>query len=469
VRTFEIPAYRLGLFVDEYGRLVKVFVQLEGYEPMDILFQEDSWIVDGVCPVDRRVEVGDVNPLFQVVFKSSGACKLTWTFTAEFYGIVLPDGDFIEVNEGCRVYSPIYFHYDMVKRKCKRTITINFKGRGECIFQLHIHKDFYLANGFSGIAILTYAGVKEHYKFPIALLTLGLVPKPRIEALKLIHKYYTPIIVLDESNEEDFIDALKYILENMPINVVIIPEEYADTLTSKYPMLNEKRVVKYDAYANAYKEAIKVYKELFSSEPNLDGGIEVTGVKGCIEVATYAHLKNMKIVDGVGEDFNEKTSKELFNLRVILEETILKDSSIILSIPPPFKDLKEYCKKFSEDILGLVSPDEIYSEALKLLYKPRSITVTVFDELTLQVALIATAYAVSRNTPVITVEQLSQEDKEAIEEHLKKFAIAEREVKERFFQDAFLKARMEGKSEDEARRIALMKVNQLNMNMIMKH
>jgi hypothetical protein len=446
----KIPAYRLGLSVDEHSRLERMFVDSRGYEPMDIMFSEDVWSVEGGCSVERSVGVGGVNPLFQVVFRSNGACRLKWSFTAELYGIVLLDGDTVEVDGGRRVYAPVYFHYDMVKRRCRRTITVVFKGPGECVFQLHMHRDFYQVNGFSGVAIVADSKAEDHYKFPIAFLTLGLVPKPKNELLRLMHKYYTPIVVLEEPIEES-VEALKYLLENVPINAVVLPKDREDMLTSICPGLKGKRIIRYDAYADAYSEASRVYGELFGSEPSLEGAVEASGVEGWVKASTYAQLKNLKIADGVGEEFEKKTSEALFNLRVMLEEAIAKDDSPILSVNPPFKDLEEYCRKFSEDILGSVSPEKIYGEALSLLYKPRSLTLTVLDEPGLQVALTAAAYAVSRNTPLLTVKGLSREDKEAVEEHLRRFARAGIEVGGSvLFQYALHRALREVKDKDEA-------------------
>jgi hypothetical protein len=418
--TLEIPAYRVKAQLKD-GGLERIFVDLDCYEPMDIMFSEDVWSVEGGCSVERSLCVGGVNPLFQVVFRSNGACRLKWSFTAELYGIVLLDGDTVEVDGNRRVYAPVYFHYDMVKRRCRRTITVVFKGPGECVFQLHMHRDFYQANGFSGVAIVADSKAEDHYKFPIAFLTLGLVPKPKNELLRLMHKYYTPIVVLEEPIEES-VEALKYLLENVPINAVVLPKDCEDTLTSICPGLKGKRIIRYDAYADAYSEASRVYGELFGSEPSVEGAVEASGVEGWVKASTYAQLKNLKIADGVGEEFEKKTSEALFNLRVMLEEAIAKDDSPILSANPPFKDLEEYCRKFSEDILGSVSPEKIYGEALSLLYKPRSLTLTVLDEPGLQVALTVVAYAVSRNTPVLTVKSLSQEDRKAVDEGLDKIA-----------------------------------------------
>jgi len=454
----KIPAYRLGLSVDVHGRLERVFVDLSGYEPMGIVFSEDSWSVDGGFNVERSLCVGTINPLFQVVFKSKGACRLVWNFTAEFYGTVLLDRDFVEVDGGCKTYVPIYFYYDMVKRICRRTVNVVFKGPGECVFQLHMHRDFYYANGFSGVVIVVDPRAKEHYKLPVALLTLGLVPKPKTELLRLMHKYYTPIVVLEEPIEES-VEALKYLLENVPINAVILPEDRGDALVSRCPGLKDKKIIRYDAREDAYSEASRVYGELFGSKPILEGSVEASDVKGWVEAAAYAHLKSLKIADGLGGEFEEKTSEALFNLRVMLEEAVSKDGDTVLSVNPPFKDLEEYCLRFSEDILGLVSQKEIYDKALSLLYRPRSITVTVLDEPGLQVALTAAAYSVSRNTPLLTVESLSQEDREAVEKRLGEFAGTERKIKDSLFQDAFLKAIiMERKGKDEALKIARMKV-----------
>ncbi|MEM0358010.1 MAG: hypothetical protein QXL77_06530 [Candidatus Bathyarchaeia archaeon] len=424
MNAFKIVAYNLSALVDESSRVRKIFVDLDGYEPLDIVFNRDHWRVRGSASVERIFDIGDVNPLFQISFKSGGSCRVIWNFEAEFYGIVLVDRNVVKVEEGYRVYVPIYFHYDMVKRRCKRKITIDFKGKGECIFQLHIHRNFNHANGFSGIVILTAAGTPCHYKLPLVLLTMGLVPKPLTKDYRLLHKYFTPIIVIGENSattHTDAIESLEFVLEIAPINVVVVPEEFLNSLVLQCPKLRTKKIVSYKADGDPYKEALNVYRLIFGSSPTIEGIVKASNVKEWFETATYAYLKNLEVVDGTYElrDPHQITNETLFNLRLKLEKRILKSKDKPLSnVYPITKYLNKLSQEISEDILGLLSPKEVYREAINMLFRPKLVTITILDESSLQAALVAAAYAISRNSPVITLATLSYEDKAKIEKML---------------------------------------------------
>ncbi|RLG17391.1 hypothetical protein DRN63_02965, partial [Nanoarchaeota archaeon] len=201
--------------ITENGRLGKLRIDRSGYEPLDIEFLEDEWSFRG-SQVVRFVTADPFCEVFRVVFRSSGRSEVRWRFKVRFYGIVLPESSSIIVEDGARVYVPIYFHYDMVERRCERVFTIRFEGAAECILHIHVHRDIMLVNNFSGFLIIAS---RNDYRFPIAFLTLGVPPKPSDERLRLLHKYYTPLLTVDA------IEALDYILERAPIKTVIAPKD----------------------------------------------------------------------------------------------------------------------------------------------------------------------------------------------------------------------------------------------------
>jgi len=447
IMDFVISHYRLRASLNDDGCLSSI--DLDENEPMKIVFRKDKWSYSG-SRVVRTFEIDRRSPIFQIVFKSDGRCSVTWDFSVEFYGIVLLDRKERREGEEERgkreeiyiptngvVYTPIYFHYDMVKRRCSRKIEINFDGSGECILQFHFHHDFRHSNGFSGVVIVAEKGF---YRFPISLLTLGLPPKPVREELRLIHKYFTPVLVLDEEGWDEAVDTLRYLISRMPVKVVIAPRNHIDSLKKA---LDSSRVefIEYDPYRGPIEEAARVYEVLFDCKPVFDGELQANRAKGWVRSATYAYLKNLRIIDGKSRfDFERETRELLFSLRVKLERMIdgLGDEALGVDKPWKLTDDEDGLKTIIEEFLDELadsedgvrrSPNDLCNQILRTLYSPYTAIVSVLDEPDLQIALTATAYAIGKAAPIITVRRLESREgnhiKEALESLVRLKAVEE--------------------------------------------